>query len=154
MRSSVIVFDLDGTACDSSSRNHDIISKDWDAFHAGIEDYPEHPEVVDMLHAMRKCGKTLVCCTARDEKFALQTRAWLRRRGLECVPLLMRPTGNDMPSAQLKPMLLMNWLRETFSSWSNFPEEAVQVILEDRDAVVQAWRDLGFNCWQVRKGQY
>lgn len=154
MRNSVIVFDLDGTACDSSHRNQHIANKDWDAFYAGIEDDPEHPEVVNLLLAMHIYGKMLVCCTARDEKYAPQTKAWLLRHGLGRVSLLMRPVGNDMPSAQLKPMLLMNWLRETFSRWSNFPEEAVQVILEDRDAVVQAWRDLGFNCWQVRKGQY
>ena len=32
--------------------------------------------------------------------------------------------------------------------------EEVLVILEDRDRVVEEWRNLGFNCWQVRAGGY
>lgn len=154
MRNSIVVFDLDGTVCDSSHRAKHIANKNWDAFYDGIEYDPAHADVVDVLRCMRRFNKTLVCCTARDERYAMQTQTWLRENYLDGAALLMRPAGDNTPSFRLKPQLLIKWLREKFGHSEVRPQEMVQFILEDRDAVVQAWRDLGFSCWQVREGQY
>lgn len=154
MRNSIVVFDLDGTVCDSSHRIEHIVNRNWDAFYAGIEHDPAHADAVEVLRCMRRFDKTLVCCTARDERYIRQTQNWLNNNRLGGISLLMRPSGDEAPSPVLKPRLLLGWLKETLSnSWIR-PQEMVHFIMEDRNSVVQAWRDLGFNCWQVREGKY
>jgi hypothetical protein len=43
--------------------------------------------------------------------------------------------------------MLGDWLSQMKGS-------SVLVVLEDRDRVVRAWRDAGYECWQVQEGDF
>lgn len=152
MYNSVIVFDLDGTACDSSGRVRHARDGNWEEFYRGIEHDPPNEDVVSLLRDMRTAGKTLVCCTARDARYAAhQTRTWLYNNYLNDAVLLMRPDSNTGPSEELKPAMLCDWMNAHIGALP--PQKLVHFILEDRDENVAAWRAAGFNCWQVRPGK-
>ena len=59
--------------------------------------------------------------------------------------LLMRKDGDFRHDSIVKPELIEN-------SW--FDSNIIAFILEDRDSMVNEWRELGFTCLQVAKGDF
>jgi FMN phosphatase YigB (HAD superfamily) len=149
MSKDTIVIDLDGTLCDCSPRIHLAQAKQWDEFHAGMGEDKIREDVALLMD--RFSGYMIIILTGRDEAYRKPTEDWLRESGVGWTvdALLMRPDGNREQDHVLKPRLLA----EHFGSLDR-ARKAVLMILEDRDRVVQEWRDLGFTCWQVQAGAY
>lgn len=145
-----IVVDLDGTLCDCSHRVHLAQAKQWEEFHKGIPEDKVYEDVHQIMSALLGYYD-IILLTSRDEKTRQATMDWFEaNKILDFVDeLLMRPEGNHESDHILKPRLLM----EYFGSLER-AKEKVLFILEDRDKVVQIWRDLGFRCWQVQAGAY
>jgi hypothetical protein len=61
----------------------------------------------------------------------------------------MRPEGNRESDYLVKLQLVDEFFgnRETALN-------SVLLVLDDRDKVVEAFRDAGFRCWQVQSGSY
>lgn len=147
----VIVVDLDGTLYDSRGREHLAQNKHWDDFHRASAGDPPNMDVLKVLTAL-PTGRTIVIgCTGRNEEFRGITETWLTATGAGVMfdEVLMRPEGNYMPDNELKPMMISEYFGDLPAALEN-----VTVILEDREKVVDAWRALGFPCWQVRPGGY
>jgi len=144
-----IVVDLDGTLCDCSHRVHLAQAKQWEEFHAGIPNDKPHYVVVDFL-AMAVDYKILLC-TGRDEKYRNATMKWLKDNDLLSIfdELIMRPNGNFERDHVLKLKIVDEFFRSRDAA-----VDSVFLILDDRDQVVQAYRDAGFKCWQVNAGEY
>lgn len=145
----VIVVDLDGTLCNSSHRDHLAVAGQWDDFHSRLMDDEPWPDVKAFLDLFWTVNSetsqyAIVGLTGRNEQWRNKTLEWLNRHELFMDELLMRPDKDFTPDAELKPALLLD----------RYPKEAILCILEDRDKVVDAWRNAGFNCWQVRPGGY
>lgn len=145
-----IVVDLDGTLCDCAHRVHLAQAKQWDEFHAGIPEDKLRIDVASIVHGMSTFYGILLC-TGRNERHRIATEEWLYEHGIGSVVdhLLMRPDDSRAPDHELKPAMVY----EFFGS----EEEAKQkvfLVLDDRDKVVEAWRDHGFTCWQVQAGSY
>jgi hypothetical protein len=103
-----------------------------------------------MLLELANATYTIIACTGRSEAQRKPTEAWLRERGIDHFEtILMRPNGDNTPDHQLKLRLV----DEHFGS-REAALEAVDFILDDRDRVVEAFRDAGFTCWQVQAGSY
>lgn len=161
-----IVVDLDGTLCDSAHREHLARAKEWDEFHAGIPDDLPHWDVVDLLTVLDCSLNTMVAdmeviaLTGRNERYRLTTEAWLNKHRIKVDHLLMRPNDDWRSDDLLKPKLLVDFAAGCPAEqvWSQeHIEDAkrkVWFILEDRDKVVEAWRNLGFRCWQTQPGGY
>lgn len=165
-----IVVDLDGTLCDSAHREHLARAKQWDEFHAGIPDDKPHWDVVDLLEVIATSinSKTsdleVIALTGRNERYRIPTMKWLQHYRIKVDHLLMRPDDNWMSDHDLKPRLLVDYI--IAKDWTDLTEEQLRdaasnvvaskvwFILEDRDKVVEAWRDLGFRCWQTQPGGY
>lgn len=145
-----IVVDLDGTLCDCSHRVHWAQAKQWDEFHAGIPEDKPHDDVVALVSLASQNYEVLVC-TGRNESHRKATIEWLRNHGLEEVvtDVLMRPDNDRSPDHELKIRLVC----EYFGGMDN-ALNSVLLVLDDRDKVVEAWRDSGFKCWQVQQGSY
>ena len=149
-----IVIDLDGTLCDSAHRDHHARNGDWDQFHALLTEDQPHADVLHLVELLFNAPDDvqLIGCTGRNERYRIATERWLMEHGalLECV--LMRPDYDFRPDHELKIEMLEAWHYE--SGAEGRPQDRVAFILEDREKVVEAWRDAGYNCWQIRPGNF
>lgn len=145
-----IVVDLDGTLCDCSHRVHWAQAKQWDEFHAGIPEDKCNEDVANMVSLAAYSYEVLVC-TGRNEAHRKATEDWLTRHGLGAVvtDMLMRPDDDRSPDHELKIRLVSDYFGGIEKALNS-----VLLVLDDRDKVVEAWRDAGFKCWQVQQGSY
>lgn len=151
----IVVVDLDGTLCNSAHREHLAKAGQWDEFHALLmEDQPWQDvagllKMFEYMEGERLDAPFVVALTGRNEKYRTPTINWLARHDLSIDALLMRPDDDYRSDHELKPQLLNEFL-----STMQWDKGKVMFILEDRDKVVEAWRDRGFTCFQVRPGGY
>jgi FMN phosphatase YigB (HAD superfamily) len=152
----IIVVDLDGTLCDSAHRDHLAQAKEWDRFHEAAKDDQPREDVAFFLRMTvgRMTDEFMViACTGRNERYRQATLRWLIDKDLAVFDaILMRPDGDWRPDVEMKPVLLHEFMSSLDVSKGVFPK--VAFILEDRDKVVEAWRNLGYKCWQVQPGGY
>ena len=162
-----VVVDLDGTLCDSSHREHLAIAKQWDDFHSLLSEDRPHQDVADLLEVLNSGILTtdleVILLTGRNERYRGQTEAWLLKHRIKNDHLLMRPDWDFTSDHVLKPQMLFQFVlhgqelptgdQENFEALQDVKNK-VWFILEDRDKVVEAWRNLGFRCWQTQPGGY
>jgi len=151
-----IVVDLDGTLCNTTHREH-LIGQ-WDEFNAGCKDDVSHPDVswlVKFLCDLNLGDLELIGCSGRSEEHRTATERWLMDNDLFLDFVLMRPAFDFRSDAEVKVQLLQDWHDSTEEAEAGLTlQDRVLFVLEDRDKVVEAWRNLGLNCWQVREGAF
>lgn len=148
MRKKIVIVDLDGTLYNSVGRSHLAKAGLWDDFHSqSVFDQPNH-DVLELVHLLSK-ENTLLGITGRNEKFRNITNAWMHRWSVPLDDLLMRPDLNFNPDAEVKLSLLHRWLSKSDNTMSD-----IWFALEDRDKMVDAWRNARIPCYQVRPGEY
>jgi FMN phosphatase YigB (HAD superfamily) len=143
-----IVVDLDGTLCDCAHRVHLAQAKQWDEFHKGIAEDKVREDVAFFLDANDPDVPVLLC-TGRNEQYRKQTLDWLNTNACWFDDLVMRPNGNHESDDLLKVRLV-----DEFFGGRTKALEQVAFVLDDRDRVVQSFRDAGYRCWQVAAGAY
>jgi hypothetical protein len=143
-----IVVDLDGTICDARHRQHLAQAKEWESFHCKLAEDNPWPDVPWLLKLL-PMETNVVGLTGRPDNYRSLTMDWLMRHDILLDHLLMRPAGNFDPDIVIKPRMLFD-----FFGTEEKARREVAMILEDRDVVVDRWRELGFNCWQVRASGY
>lgn len=145
-----IIVDLDGTLCDCSHRVHWAQAKEWDSFHSGIMEDEMNEDVFTAIKCLSNCCNILVC-TGRDERQILVTQRWMNQKGVSQFidQMIFRPEGDFTPDHELKPRMVAE-----FFGGEEAAKEAVLFVLDDRDKVVEAWRNSGYKCWQVQVGSY
>lgn len=154
------IFDLDGTLADMEHRLGFIQGKvkDWDSFFLSCsEDEPIQPTVAT-LKALRRSGAEIWIWTGRSAIARPQTLGWLRKNGLtsalmrEGSPFLtenalrMRPADLRTKDHVLKE----SWLK----SLSVADRSRLVATFEDRQQVVDMWRQNGVTCYQVDYGNF
>lgn len=145
----IIICDLDGTLYDSSSRSHFAQAGLWDEFHEASFDDQPNEDVLRALYAFDNGENEIIAITGRNEKFREITLRWFDVHHVPIETLLMRPDGDYRSDKEVKTGLLNDWLNEEDRS-----ELDILMALEDRDKMVDAWREFGIPCWQVRAGEY
>jgi len=155
----IIVVDLDGTVCDTAHRDHLAQAKQWDEFHAAAKDDRPRADVAFFLSVLARRSVLdeilLVACTGRNERYRQTTLEWLIKHDLAVFDtILMRPDGDRRPDVEVKPEMLREFIELTESEYPWAGKREVAFILEDRDRVVETWRNLGYACWQVNNGSY
>jgi uncharacterized HAD superfamily protein len=148
MKNSIVV-DLDGTLCNCDHRVSFVRAQQYDEFNSRLVDDKPHEEVIRVIERLAMSHHIIVA-TGRSDKYKEPTQTWFSRHNIIVDALLMRPEGNHIPDHELKPQLLYSY----FEGGKEEALKSVLVVLEDRDKVVAAWRNEGFPCWQVRKGNY
>jgi len=147
----VIVVDLDGTLTIVGERIKYLKQDppDWAAFYSRCgEDRPNAP-VLQLIHALLSISNRyeIVFCTGRPEEYRKPTADWLEQWAFTSgdYQLLMRADGDHRSDSIVKPESLKH---------AGFRKDNVEFILEDRSSMVEAWRKLGFACFQVAEGLY
>jgi len=147
-----IICDLDGTLSLSSHRAHLAQQGLWEEFHESGKDDALNESVAWFLDNSSRFGNaSVIILTGRNERYRVMTNDWFSRHNLMNIidHLIMRPDNDYTSDVDLKPELLFNYFLDREKAMNH-----VRVILEDRDKMVERWRDLGFDCWQVSVGTY
>jgi phosphoglycolate phosphatase-like HAD superfamily hydrolase len=151
------IFDLDGTLADAEHRLHHIqgAQKNWPAFFAACADDKPIQPVIRTLKGLVRSGEVWIW-TGRSDEVRNQTTKWIHDHvgafhsfwNPMRVPeaLMMRPAGDHQPDHKLK----YGWLANLEPPERN----RLTAVFEDRDQVVQMWRDAGVQCFQVAPGAF
>ena len=140
------VFDLDGTLADISHRLHHIKggNKNWDQFFEDCVNDKPIQWTIDLFQTLRSNTsleyREFLILTGRSEVIWYQTDLWLIENGIMYDYLVMRPEKDHRPDDILKTRLLEEFLRDKSFN--------VQFIVEDRQKVVNKWRELGYHVLQ------
>lgn len=138
-----VVFDLDGTIAEITHRTHlerGAGKPDWEAFFAECVNDSLNTPVAEALFAHLRSGNRVEIWSGRSAVVENQTRKWLYDFGIGPYLLTrMRPAGDNTPDTELK----RSWLHELH------PDERPDVVYDDRQRVVDMWREEGITCFQV-----
>jgi len=138
----VIIADLDGTLFDHSHRTKNL-DIGFDEYNSLLHlDEPIHG-VCEILRAMYKTH-IIIIITGRPEQYREATVDKLFKHMVPYHHLYMRPTDDMRSDTMLKADILNRALEHIDAE-----ENAVDLILEDRNCVVDMWRRMGFTCLQV-----
>lgn len=143
-----IIIDLDGTLCNVDHRVDFAKVGLWEDFHAKCYDDVPHQEILQFIQmADSFCG--IIATTGRNAKYRDVTIAWLAKYKAPVDLLLMRPDMNFESDSTLK----LSMIERHFGSKQDVLDN-VAFCLDDRDKVVEAFRNYGLPCWQVREGAF
>ena len=145
---SIVIFDLDGTLALIEHRRHFVEQEkpDWDAFFSRCnEDKPNEP-VIEVYHALQSMGHTMWIFSGRSDQTQRDTVSWLYDKDIEFAKLVMRKEGDHQPDTKLKK----SWLDKYFP----IDKKNLLCTFDDRQSVVDMWRENGVTCFQVAPGNF
>lgn len=87
----------------------------------------------------------IIYLSGREDKFRDKTMAFLTKHNCPEGPLYMRTTGDFRKDWIVKYELFNANVRGKYD---------VEFVLDDRNQVVDMWRKLGLQCWQVAEGNF
>lgn len=128
----VVICDLDGTLCLLNGRN---------PYDASMCEYDELNTVVDSL----LFGKAVILCSGREEKYREQTLKFLKNNDINFIKLFMRKTGDYRKDCIIKEEIYNDYIKGKYN---------VEFVLDDRNQVVEMWRNMGLTCLQVAEGDF
>lgn len=134
----VIISDVDGTICHMNNKRGPF---EWNKVSVDIPDWP----MIQILQSWKKHGKEVIIVSGRDASCREETLDWFKRYDVPCDHLFMRPAGDYRKDSIIK--------REIYEN-SIFGKFNVVMIYDDRNQVVDTWRELGLKCAQVEKGEF
>lgn len=146
MKEQAIIVDLDGTLCNTEHRQHFMQQKpkDWKSFYAGILRDKPNLWCQLLIEGMRTQMRVLFV-SGRPDDYAADTIDWLERHGFENHSLYMRKAGDYRKDSVVKAEIYKENIE---------PHYNVIFCVDDRQQVVDAWRELGLTCLQCAKGDF
>ena len=149
----IVIFDLDGTLADITARRKlatkDNGKLDWDVFfdRDNIKLDVPNQKVVDMARMINDTDRyQIFILSGRSKSTYRTTQQWLIQNDIPFDDLIMRPTDKHhhyMKDSDLKQM----WL-------DSIGKDSVAMVFDDRQQVVDMWRDNGLTVFQVDKGDF
>lgn len=145
-----IIADLDGTISFDHHRRKLIPDESIEHYFQACDRDTPNLAVIEMLEAMRMAGYDIHIVTGRSETTRSKTEVWLRENGVTWSSLNMRPIdtyrahGRDASGFDSDPEL-----KASICKLQGLTPDNTLMVLEDREEIVDAWRAMGFDCWQV-----
>jgi predicted kinase len=143
-----VLCDLDGTLALIHGRSP------YDATDCDIKDLPNRP-VIETVLAHYKAGRKIIFCSGREDKYRPETIRFIEKHCKDIdsdgkvwdieYNLFMRKTDDFRKDAIIKEEIYQNEIEGKYN---------VLMVLDDRDSVVQFWRDKGLTCFQVAPGDF
>jgi hypothetical protein len=143
-------FNISSTVCDQCGESLAAIP-DWPAFFKACADDTPLQTTINAINAlyigMRVSGvhAEIWIASGRSGEVLEETVEWLKEHIGQVDHLLMRKEGDYTPDDELKK----SWLDKGI-----IPKERIFCVFEDRDRVVQMWRNEGLTCYQVAPGDF
>ncbi len=142
------LFDIDGTLANGRHRLHHIekAPKDWDAYFAACGDDEPITHIVELARELHAPFWTaIVLVSGRSDVCRAETEAWLKRHNIPYDAVYMREAGDHTDDDKLKIQMLAQIRNDGYE---------VIMAFDDRNRVVQAWRNAGVPCAQVAEGDF
>jgi predicted kinase len=142
-RPPAILVDIDGTLAHMADRSPYDYSR--------VSEDTVDETIRDLVWQEWDRGTHVIVCSGRDSSCREATEKWLVDNGVRYDGLLMRPEhatderGNKLPDWIVKLGLFDEHVRDRFR---------VKFVLDDRQQVVDMWRELGLKCLQVAPGDF
>lgn len=152
----IVIFDLDGTLANIEKRRALAGARgtrkrmNWKVFFDPLNiglDEPNQP-VIDVFKALKVAGYTMVIFSGRDAISEDITKLWLAKHGIDYDFMRMRPQNSYTPDNDLK----QSWLDEL--NVGGLTKDDILFIVDDRDQVVEMWRENGHVCLQCNYGNF
>ena len=133
-----VVFDVDGTLAIRGHRHF----ADWRRVG---EDLP-NPAVVELAQLIAAAKRyRMIIMSGRDEVCRWQTEMWLDAQGVEFDELHMRRHKDNRKDVIVKRELYDEHIAGRYE---------VAFVVDDRQGVVDQWREMGFTVFQCAPGQF
>lgn len=132
----IIICDIDGTLAISNGRDY---------YDPTPEDLLKDTPSMTTINVVKRYGLPVVLMTGRFEKYRDTTVTWLKMHGINYKDLFMRPDNDTCPDDELKYRLYMDNI---------YGKYQVELVIDDRNRVVNLWRRLGLVCHQVADGDF
>lgn len=141
-----IIFDIDGTLANIKHRLHYIQGekKDWDGFNSQMLSDELKLPIFELYYICANAGYNIAIITGRFEKYRMDTLFWLSKNNIHCDELHMRPNDDYSSDYIIKEMI---WEK-------HFKNRNVVFVVDDRQRVVDMWREKGLTVLQCQKGDY
>ncbi len=142
----LVLVDMDGTLADCEHRRHYVRStrtKNWPAFFAACDQDPPMPHVREWVNALAEDHCICIVSGRPTDLCGIKTEEWLARHGVRYDHLFMRDRGDSRPDTQIKGEIL-----------DRLPAEQVALVIDDRQSVVDMWRQRGLRVIQVAEGDF
>lgn len=149
LKAKAVIVDLDGTLCDVNHRIHLLKQENShrsDFFKKMKFDSP-YEWCRNLVHILLPHYE-LLFLTGRPNIYREQTTDWLFQHvdlDTSRYELFMRPTDDHRLDAEFKKEVFHRHIQNQFQ---------VEFVIEDRESVVQMWRNLGLTCLQCQDGRY
>lgn len=157
LRQDVIIFDIDGTLADGEHRVHHVSGSDknWFLYFSKMShDTPRRDvcllaELLGESPHVHSGSIKLVVCTGRPEQYREQTMTWLGKYvpalRKSMAALYMRGPTDHREDSIVKKEMLDNLVRGG---------HVVRLAIDDRQQVVNMWREYGVTCLQCAPGDF
>lgn len=146
------IIDLDGCIADDRHRRHLIVPDPGTGrTDAHFRRYHEesHCDLAANLHEVRWADCSLIVLTSRPLAYFEITRNWLLEVAALPVPtIIMRNPGDRRSSVEVKREQL-SWLPVHYA----IPYSRIVEAIDDRDDIVEMYREAGLNARVVRIGE-
>lgn len=133
----VYLVDVDGTLAEMGDRS----PYEWDRVD---EDLPR-AQVVETIQALWVTGYPIIVMSGRDEECREKTENWLRVNKIPYDGIFMRKHGDMRKDNVVKQELFDTHIRHNYD---------VVAVFDDRQQVVDMWRAMGVDCFQVAPGDF
>jgi predicted kinase len=133
----VYLFDIDGTLAEM----HDRGPFEW----SKVGNDKPRMQVIETAVAAVLAGYKVIVMSGRDAVCREETKQWLAKYCIPYSELHMRPEGDMRKDNIVK--------QELFDQHVRFIYDVVAVY-DDRQQVVDMWRDMGVDCFQVQPGNF
>lgn len=143
-----VVWDIDGTVANIEHRRHYVQSKpkNWPAFEKGIKNDTRYDDMWGLYRIFQQVGMSMVFASGRNENQREGTEKWLAANGFtDYHKLYMRQANDYRRDDIVKREILAEMRDDGYDPW---------LVFDDRDQVVNMWREEGIRCLQVAPGNF
>lgn len=142
-----VIFDVDGTLMDIEHRRHFVVQrpKDFDAFREATPDDTPKKDIFAIAISMKKAGHRIIISSGRNKSQRAITLKQLMGNGLAFDALYMRSDSDYRPDNEVKSQMLDKMRADGFDPTMAF---------DDRQQVVDMWRERGLTVAQVAEGDF
>jgi predicted kinase len=135
-----IIVDVDGTICYNNGH------RGWFDYSKVIDDEPINP-IINMVKMYKQNNYNVLIVSAREgtDECREATVKWLNKHNVPFDYFFMRKERDYRRDSIVKEEIYNEHIKGKFN---------VEIVLDDRSAVVGTWRNLGLRCAQVAPGDF